>query len=64
MIDLFKHASEFLLASTVIGTCSIAGACLGIVVFSWFRHWKALPLWFNRYWGVWGPENEAVHLWV
>jgi hypothetical protein len=63
MTDLLQHA-EFLLASTLIGTCSIAAACLGIVAVSWFRHGIVLSLSFNRYWGVWGAENETVHSWV
>ena len=48
MIELLKHASEFLLASTVIGTRSIAGACLGIVLLSGKSRTLFLLLFWRR----------------
>jgi hypothetical protein len=59
MTDLLKHVSEFPLASTVMGTCSIAGACLGLVS----ARQSAATL-VQSVLGSLGAENETVHLWV
>jgi hypothetical protein len=32
MADIIKHASDLLLASTVIGTCILSAACLVVIV--------------------------------
>jgi hypothetical protein len=43
MNEAIKAVAEFLLAVSVVGSCGIAGTCLGIVLFNLIWNGKALP---------------------